>query len=42
VEIEIYGLLAALLRVSERPANPQISGGVLVAGIGFESMTFRL
>lgn len=42
VEIEIDGQLAALLRISERAAEPQKSGGVLVAGIGFEPMTFRL
>ncbi|WP_316397171.1 recombinase family protein [Bradyrhizobium sp. 33ap4] len=32
VEIEIYRQLAALLRISERAAGPQESGGVLVAG----------
>jgi len=43
VEIEIYGQLAALLRISERAAaDPLESRGVLVAGIGFEPMTFRL
>ncbi len=43
VEIEIYGQLAALLRISERAAaEPLESRGVLVAGIGFEPMTFRL
>jgi len=43
VEVEIYGQLAALLRISERAAaDPLESRGVLVAGIGFEPMTFRL
>ncbi|MGY3355096.1 hypothetical protein ACVWZK_001759 [Bradyrhizobium sp. GM0.4] len=42
VRIDFYGQLAALLRISERAAGPQESGGVLVAGIGFEPMTFRL
>lgn len=43
VEIEIYGQLAALLRISERAAaDPLESRGVVVAGIGFEPMTFRL
>jgi site-specific DNA recombinase len=42
VEIEIYGQLAALLRISERAAEPLKSRGVLVAGTGFEPMTFRL
>jgi site-specific DNA recombinase len=43
VEIEIYGEIAALLRMSERAAaDPLESRGVLVAGIGFEPMTFRL
>jgi hypothetical protein len=42
VEIEIYGEIAALLRISERAAaDPLESRGVLVAGIGFEPMTFR-
>ena len=43
MEIEIYGEIAALLRMSERAAaEPLESRGVLVAGIGFEPMTFRL
>jgi hypothetical protein len=43
VEIEIYGQLAALLRISERAAEPlDESREALVAGIGFEPMTFRL
>jgi len=43
VEIEIYGQLAALLRISERAAaDPLESRGVLVAGTGFEPVTFRL
>ncbi|MDH2351178.1 hypothetical protein QCM80_10910 [Bradyrhizobium sp. SSUT112] len=43
VEIEIYGQLAALLRISERAAaDPLESRGVLVAGIGFERKTSRL
>jgi site-specific DNA recombinase len=43
VEIEIYGEIAALLRISERAAADTLeSRGVLVAGIGFEPMTFRL
>lgn len=42
VEIEIYGQLAALLRISERATEPLESRGVMVAGIGFEPMTFRL
>ncbi|MCP3392319.1 hypothetical protein NLM27_26575 [Bradyrhizobium sp. CCGB12] len=41
VTIEIYGQLAALLRISERAAEPLESRGALVAGIGFEPMTFR-
>jgi site-specific DNA recombinase len=42
VEIEIHGQLAALLRISERAAaDPLESRGVLVAGIGFEPMTFQ-
>ncbi len=42
VRIDIYGQLAALLRISERAAEPLESRGALVAGIGFEPMTFRL
>jgi site-specific DNA recombinase len=42
VEIEIHGQLAALLRISERATDPLESRGVVVAGIGFEPMTFRL
>jgi hypothetical protein len=42
VEIEIYGQLAALLRISERAAEPLESRGVLVAGIGLNLMTFWL
>ncbi|MGY3484438.1 hypothetical protein ACVW1C_002321 [Bradyrhizobium sp. USDA 4011] len=42
VRIEIYGQLAALLRISERAAKPLESRGALVAGIGFEPKTFRL
>lgn len=42
VEVEIYGQLAALLRISERAAEPLESREALVAGIGFEPMTFRL
>jgi site-specific DNA recombinase len=41
-DIEIHGQLAALLRMSEGVMSPPSSGGVLVAGIGFEPMTFRL
>lgn len=42
VRIEIHGQLAALLRISERATEPLESRGVMVAGIGFEPMTFRL
>lgn len=42
LEIETYGEIAALLRISERAAEPLESRGVLVAGIRFEPMTFRL
>jgi site-specific DNA recombinase len=43
VEIEIHGQLAALLRISERAAaDPLESRGLLVAGTGFEPVTFRL
>jgi site-specific DNA recombinase len=42
VRIEIHGQLAALLRISERATEPLESRGVVVAGIGFEPMTFRL
>jgi site-specific DNA recombinase len=43
VEIEIYGQLVALLRIFEEvSAPPAQCRGVLVAGIGFEPMTFRL
>jgi site-specific DNA recombinase len=43
VEIEIYGEIAALLRMSERAAADSLeSRDVLVAGTGFEPVTFRL
>lgn len=42
VQIDIYGQLAALLRISERAAEPLESRGALVAGMGFEPMTFSL
>jgi site-specific DNA recombinase len=42
VEIEIHGQLAAILRISEVAADALESKSVVVAGIGFEPMTFRL
>jgi site-specific DNA recombinase len=42
VGIEIDGQLAAILRLSDTVSGAQESQGVVVAGIGFEPMTFRL
>ncbi len=42
VRIEIDGQLAAILRLSDTVSGAQESQGVVVAGIGFEPMTFRL
>jgi hypothetical protein len=41
VQVDIYGQLAALLRISERAAEPLESRRALVAGIRFEPMIFR-
>lgn len=42
VGIEIYGQLAAILRLSDTVTAAVEAQGALVAGIGFEPMTFRL
>ncbi len=42
VEIEVYGQLAAILRLSDTVNGAEESQGAMVAGIGFEPMTFRL